>query len=57
MSFWCRPTGDSPLKQICFEFSNVIQSNESLMEGVFGSHARVYLTPSKIIAEEYLDHD
>lgn len=42
--------------QVCFDFSNIIQSEEELMEAVFGNHVAVYLTRDEVYVEEY-SHD
>lgn len=47
---------DYEVKKLCFEFSKIIESNEELMQEMFGDHTTVYLTKEKIITEE-CSHD
>lgn len=42
--------------KVCYEFSNIIERQDDLMEAVFGNHVAVYLTRDEIYIEEY-SHD
>lgn len=58
-SFWSNYSlekSDFPEAKTCFNFAKIIQSEEDLMEAVFGNHVAVYLTKDRVIVEEY-GHD
>lgn len=56
LSFWCAPKNNDPVELNCYQFSQLIEGNDELMEIVFGDHQAVYLTRDKVISEEY-SHD
>lgn len=41
----------------CRGFSSMMNQMEDLLEEVYGSNSRVYLSKDRAVAEEYLDHD
>jgi hypothetical protein len=49
-------TTDDRHAEVCRNFWNFMESNEGLLEDIFGNHVIVYLTADDAIAEEY-DHD
>lgn len=44
------------LSDNCKKMENIINSNEELMEDIFGDHCSVYITKDRIIVEAY-EHD